>query len=89
LPLSWPVIIAAGIFAAGVMASDFVYSGLLLVHNDVKTIAVGLGIIGISLDEFDTITGGIGLAATPLVIVCSAFAPAYVKGLSAAMLEGS
>jgi ABC-type glycerol-3-phosphate transport system permease component len=89
LPLSWPVIIAAGIFAAGVMASDFVYSGLLLVHNDVKTVAVGLGIIGISLDEFDTITGGIGLAAMPLVIVCSAFAPAYVKGLSAAMLEGS
>jgi multiple sugar transport system permease protein len=89
LPLSWPVIIAAGIFSAGVMASDYVYSGLLLVHNDVKTVAVGLGLIGISLDEFDSITGGIGLAAAPLVVACAAFAPAYVRGLSAAMLEGS
>ncbi len=89
LPMSWPVIIAAGIFAAGVMMSDFVYAGLLLVHNDVKTIAVGLGMIGISLDEFNRITGGIGLAAAPLVIACAAFAPAYVRGLSAAMVEGS
>jgi multiple sugar transport system permease protein len=89
LPLSWPVIIAAGIFAAGVMASDFVYSGLLLVHTDVKTVAVGLGLIGISLDEFDRVAGGIGLAATPLVVACAAFAPAYVRGLSAAMVEGA
>jgi multiple sugar transport system permease protein len=89
LPMSWPVLIAAGIFAAGVMASDFVYAGLLLVHNNVQTIAVGLGVIGISLDEFDTITGGIGMAAAPLVIVCALFAPAYVRGLSAAMVEGA
>jgi ABC-type glycerol-3-phosphate transport system permease component len=89
LPMSWPVIIAAGIFAVGVMVSDFVYAGLLLVHNDVKTVAVGLGLIGISLDEFDTITGGIGMAAAPLVVVCAAFAPAYVRGLTAAMIEGS
>jgi multiple sugar transport system permease protein len=89
LPMSWPVIIAAGIFSVGVMASDFVYAGLLLVHNDVKTIAVGLGLIGISLDEFDSISGGIGMAAAPLIIICAALAPAYVRGLSAAMVEGS
>lgn len=89
LPMSWPVIIAAGIFGAGVMMSDFVYAGLLLLHNDVKTLAVGLGLIGISLDEFNMITGGIGLAAAPLVLVCALFAPAYVRGLSAAMVEGS
>jgi multiple sugar transport system permease protein len=89
LPMSWPVVIAAGIFAAGVMVSDFVYAALLLVHDDVKTISVGLGLIGISLDEFDSITGGIGIAAAPLVLVCAVFAPAYVRGLSAAMVEGS
>ncbi len=89
LPMSWPVIIAAGIFSAGVMMSDFVYAGLLLVHTDVKTVAVGLGLIGIALDEFNSITGGIGLAAAPLVIACAAFAPAYVRGLSAAMVEGA
>jgi ABC-type sugar transport system permease subunit len=76
LPMSWPVIIAAGIFSVGVMASDFVYAGLLLVHNDVKTIAVGLGLIGISLDEFDSISGGIGMAAAPLIVICAALAPA-------------
>ena len=89
LPMSWPVFIAAGIFAAGVMASDVVYAGLLLVHDNIKTVAVGLGLIGISLDEFDIISGGIGIAAAPLVVVCAAFAPAYVRGLSAAMLEGA
>jgi multiple sugar transport system permease protein len=89
LPMSWPVIIAAGIFAAGVLMSDFLYAGLLLVHNDVKTLAVGLGMIGISLDEFNSISGAIGLAAAPLVIACALFAPAYVRGLSAAMVEGS
>jgi ABC-type glycerol-3-phosphate transport system permease component len=89
LPLSWPVLIAVGIFAAGVIASDVVYAGLLLVHDSVKTVAVGLGLIGISLDEFDTISGGIGMAATPLVLACAAFAPAYVRGLSAAMVEGA
>jgi multiple sugar transport system permease protein len=89
LPMSWPVLIASGVFAAGIMASDVVYAGLLLVHDNVKTVAVGLGLIGISLDEFDTISGGIGMAAAPLVLVCAAFAPAYVRGLSAAMVEGA
>jgi multiple sugar transport system permease protein len=89
LPMSWPVIIAAGIFSAGVVMSDFVYAGLLLVHNDVKTIAVGLGLIGISLDEFNSITGGMGVGAAPLVLACAAFAPVYVRGLSAAMVEGA
>ena len=89
LPMSWPVLIAAGIFTAGVMSGDFVYAGLLLVHDQVKTIAVGLGLIGLSLDEFNSITGGIGATATPLVIACAAFAPAYVRGLTAAMIEGS
>lgn len=80
LPMSWPVIIAAGIFSVGIMAPDFVYAGLLLVHNDVKTIAVGLGLIGISLDEFDSISGGIGMAAAPLIVICAALAPACGQG---------
>ena len=89
LPMSWPVVIAAGIFAAGVMMSEFVYASLILVHNDVKTVAVGLGIIAISLDEFNEITGGIAVAAIPLVLACALFAPSYVRGLSAAMVEGA
>jgi multiple sugar transport system permease protein len=89
MPMSWPVVIACGIFAAGVMSGDFVYAGLVLVHDQVKTIAVGLGLIGLSLDEFNTITGGIGAAAAPLVVVCAALAPVYVKGLTSAMIEGS
>ena len=87
--MSWPVVIAAGIFAAGVMMSEFVYASLILVHNDVKTVAVGLGIIAISLDEFNEITGGIAVAAIPLVLACALFAPSYVRGLSAAMVEGA
>jgi ABC-type glycerol-3-phosphate transport system permease component len=89
LPMSWPVLIAAGIFAAGVMSGDFVYAGLLLVHDNAKTVAVGLGLIGLSLDEFNSITGGIGAAAAPLVVACAAFAPAYVRGLTTAMVEGA
>lgn len=68
--------------------SEFVYTGLILVHNDVKTVAVSLGIIAISLDEFNEITGGSLSPQSRLCLPAPLFAPSYVRGLSAAM-EGA
>jgi ABC-type glycerol-3-phosphate transport system permease component len=89
LRLSWPVIVAAGVFAVGVMASDLLYASTFLIHHGQQTVVQGLGVIEIDLDEWNNITGGIGLGALPIVLACAAFAPSYVRGLTAAMVEGS
>ena len=87
--MSWPVIVAAGVFAVGVMASDLLYASTFLLHHGDQTVVQGLGVIEIDLDEWNNVTGGIGLGALPIVLACAAFAPSYVRGLTAAMLEGA
>jgi len=89
LRMSWPVIVAAGVFCIGMMASDLLYAGTFLIHHNQQTATIGLGVISFDLDEFNTVTGGIGLAALPLVLVCLLFAPSYVRGLTMAMDEGA
>ena len=89
LRVSWPVIVAAGVFAVGMMATDLFYGSTFLIHHGQQTVTVGLAVIEIDLDEFSNITGGLGIAALPLVLIAAAFAPSYVRGLTAAMLEGS
>jgi ABC-type glycerol-3-phosphate transport system permease component len=89
LRLSWPVIVAAGVFAVGVMASDLIYASTFLIHHGQQTVVQGLGVIEIDLDEWNNVTGGIGLGALPIVLACAAFAPSYVRGLTAAMVEGA
>jgi len=89
LRMSWPVVVAAGVFSVGMMASDLLYAGTFLVHHNQQTATIGLGVISFDLDEFNTVTGGIGLAALPLVLICLLFAPSYVRGLTMAMEEGA
>jgi ABC-type glycerol-3-phosphate transport system permease component len=87
--MSWPVIVAAGVFAIGMMATDLFYATTFLIHHGEQTVTVGLAVIEIDLDEFSNVTGGLGIAALPLVVLAAAFAPSYVRGLTAAMLEGA
>jgi len=89
LLMSWPVVVAAGVFSVGMMASDLLYAGTFLVHHNQQTATIGLGVISFDLDEFNTVTGGIGVAALPLVLICLLFAPSYVRGLTMAMEEGA
>lgn len=89
LRMSWPVLVAAGVFSLGVMSTDLLYANTFLIHNGQQTVVQGLGVLEIDLDEFNNLTGGLGLGALPIVAIAAAFAPSYVRGLTTAMVEGA
>ena len=53
-----------------------------------QTVSAGLGGRGSLVDE-PLAMAGINLMALPFVLACTAFARDYVRGLTAAMLEGA
>jgi len=88
LPMSWPVVAASGIFALGVVSSDFMFASVLLPNQFHQTLAVGLGTMDVGLEDM-SVVAGVNLAALFVVPVCAVLAGAYVRGLTAAMLEGA
>jgi multiple sugar transport system permease protein len=88
LPMSRPVVVAAGIFALGTIASDFTLASVFLLSAHNQTIPAGLGTMEVALDELLAVAG-INLMAIPVVLICAVFARGYVRGLTAAMVEGS
>jgi multiple sugar transport system permease protein len=88
LPLSRPVVVAAGIFTLGTIASDFMLASIFLLSDINQTIPAGLGTMEVALDELLAVAG-INLMALPVVVISAFFARGYVRGLTAAMLEGS
>lgn len=88
LPMSRPVLVAAGIFALGTIASDFTLASVFLLSEHNQTIPAGLATMEVALDELLAVAG-INLMAIPVVVICGIFARGYVRGLTAAMLEGS
>jgi ABC-type glycerol-3-phosphate transport system permease component len=89
LPMSWPVVIAAGLFAIGMMGSDIVYASSFTLTNESKTLVAGLGITAINLDEWANVNASILAAALPIVVVCAALGRYFVEGLRAALIEGA
>ena len=88
LPMSRPVLVAAGIFTLGSAASDFMIASLFLLSGHNQTIPAGLGTMEVALDELAAVAG-INLMAIPVILISSLFARSYVRGLTAAMVEGS
>jgi ABC-type glycerol-3-phosphate transport system permease component len=86
--MSRPVLVAAGIFTLGTIASDFMIASIFLLSAHNQTIPAGLGTVEVALDELMAVAG-INLMAIPIVLICAAFAHGYVRGLSAAMVEGA
>ena len=89
LPMSWPVVIAAGLFAIGMMGSDVVYASSFTLTNGSKTLVAGLGITAIELDEWANVNASILAASLPIVIACAALGRYFVEGLRAALFEGA
>lgn len=89
LPMSWPVVTAAALFAIGMMASDVLYASTFALTNGTKTLPGGLGLNAIELDEWASANAAILLAALPLIVACAALSPYYVRGLRSALLEGA
>ena len=88
LPMSRPVLIAAGIFTLGTVASDFMIASVFLLSGQNQTITAGLGTFDVALDELAGVAG-VNLLAIPVVMISALFARSYVQGLTAAMLEGA
>jgi multiple sugar transport system permease protein len=88
LPMSRPVVVAAGIFTLGTIASDFMLASVFLLSAHNQTIPAGLGTMEVALDELMAVAG-INLMAIPVVLISALFARGYVRGLTAAMVEGS
>jgi len=89
LPMSWPVVIAAGLFAIGMMGSDVIYASSFTLTNGSKTLIAGLGITAIELDEWANVNASILAASLPIVIACAALGRYFVEGLRAALFEGA
>ena len=88
LPMSWPVVVAAGIFTLGTIASDVTLASVFLLDAQNQTIPGGLATMDVALDELLAVAG-INLMAIPVVLICALFARSYVRGLTAAMVEGA
>jgi multiple sugar transport system permease protein len=88
LPMSRPVLVAAGIFALGTVASDFMIASVFLLSGQNQTITAGIGTFDVALDELAAVAG-VNLMAIPVVAISAIFARGYVRGLTAAMIEGS
>jgi multiple sugar transport system permease protein len=88
LPMSRPVLVAAGIFALGTIASDFTIASVFLMSAHNQTIPAGLATMEVALDELLAVAG-INLMAVPVVLLCAVFARGYVRGLTASMVEGA
>lgn len=89
LPMSWPVTIAAGLFAVGMMGSDILYASTFALSNATKTLPAGLGLTAIGLDEWAPANAAVLLSSLPIIIACAALSPYYVRGLRAALIEGA
>ncbi len=89
LPMSWPVIVAAGLFAVGMMGADILYAGTFSLSDGTKTLPAGLGLRAIGLDEWASANAAVLLSSLPIIILCAALSPYYVRGLRAALIEGA
>ena len=88
LPMSRPVLVAAGIFTLGTVASDFMIASVFLLSPHNQTVTAGLGTFDVALDELAAVAG-VNLLAIPVVAISAIFARGFVRGLTASMVEGA
>ena len=88
LPMSWPVLVAAGLFALGVLSSDFIFAGVFLPNQWHQTIAAGMSTMDISLEDL-TVVSGVSMGGLPVLVISALLSTSYVRGLTAAMIEGA
>lgn len=88
LPLTWPVLVATGLFALGVMASDFMFAGVFLPNEWHQTIAAGMSAMDISMEDL-SVVAAINAYSLPVLLIAALLARTYTRGLTVAMLEGA
>src|SRR6266516_6871629 len=65
IPMSQPVIVAAAIFAVGAISSDFLYASTFLPHQSEMTVAAGVGIQTVELEDLG-VAAAVNMFAIPL-----------------------
>jgi esterase/lipase len=80
--------VAAGLFALGVLSSDFMFAGVFLPNQWHQTIAAGMSTMDISLEDL-TVVSGVSMGGLPVLVIAALLATSYVRGLTAAMIEGA
>ncbi len=88
LPMSRNVLVAAALFTVGTVGNDFMLASIFLLDPTKQTVAAGLGVMDVSLEELVAVAG-VNLATIPIAAACALFARGYVRGLTAAMVEGA
>jgi len=87
-PMSRNALVASGLFTLGTVGQDYMLASIFLLDRYKQTVAAGLGVMDVSLEELVAVAG-VNMAAIPVVILCALFARGYVRGLTAAMVEGA
>jgi len=87
-PMSRNALVASGLFTLGTVGQDYMLASIFLLDRYKQTVAAGLGVMDVSLEELVAVAG-VNMAALPVVILCALFARGYVRGLTAAMVEGA
>src|SRR5262245_30797767 len=88
LPMSRPVLVAAGIFTLGTIASDFMLASVFLLSPQNQTITAGIGPFAVAPDELAAVAG-VNFPAIPVVPFSALFAGGFFRGLTASMVEGA
>jgi multiple sugar transport system permease protein len=88
LPLATPVVVAAGVFTLGTVASDFMLASVFLTDPRAQTIPAGVGTMDVSLEEL-TAVAAINVLGIPIALLCAVFVRSYLRGLTTAMAEGA
>jgi len=87
LPRAWPVIVAAAVFAIGMMSSDLLYARVFTLNHATRTLPVTMGSLVYDPDRWADANASILFGAVPLIIVALALARFYLRGLQSAFTE--
>jgi multiple sugar transport system permease protein len=87
LPRTWPVIIAATVFAIGMMSSDLLYGRVFAVTAANRTLPMTMGSLVYDPDNWADANGAILLGALPLLLLALALGRGFVRGLASALAE--
>ena len=71
LPMSRNVLVASGLFTLGTVGQDFMLASVFLLDRYKQTVAAGLGVMDVSLEELVAVAG-VNMAAIPVVILLHA-----------------
>ncbi len=89
LPLAKPALSSVIIFQFNWVWNEFILALILLQHNDVKTLTVGLySGLGQYVSNFPVLFAGLTISIIPVLIIYFIFQKQFIQGIAAGALKG-